>query len=189
MSRDAVLHHLVEAIADGGMSGLSVRAVAARAGVAIGTVQHHFPTKAAMLLAAMDAISIDAVHAYDEAAQDADAEGRLLATVRLLVPSGRESRVSRVWLAFAACAPTDPAVGARYQELWARTERGLAAGFSAAVPAAPSPAVEDAATELLALLDGLAVTVLAEPQRMPAERARAIAERRCRELLAALRAG
>lgn len=187
MSRDAVLHHLVEAIADGGMSGLSVRAVAARAGVAIGTVQHHFPTKAAMLLAAMDAISIDAVQAYAGTAEDADAEEHLLATVRLLVPMGPESRVSRVWLAFAAYAPTDAAVGARYEELWARTRRGLAERFADAAPAASGEAVQDAATELLALLDGLAVTVLAEPRRMPPERAREIAERRCRELLDRLR--
>lgn len=187
MSRDAVLHHLVEAIADGGMSGLSVRAVATRAGVAIGTVQHHFPTKAAMLLAAMDAISIDAVRAYDHTTGDTDAEGRLFGIVRLLVPSGPESRVSRVWLAFAAYAPTDPTVSARYQELWARTERGLAAHFADAAPAASGSAVQDAATELLALLDGLAVTVLAEPQRMPPARAREIAERRCRELIGTLR--
>jgi AcrR family transcriptional regulator len=186
MSRDAVLHHLVEAIAEGGMSGLSVRTVAARAGVAIGTVQHHFPTKAAMLLAAMDSI-VDAVQAHDDATQDADAETRLLATVRLLVPSGPESRVSRVWLAFAAYAPTDAAVRARYEELWARTVRGLERLFAASAPAASGAAVEDAATELLALLDGLAVAVLAEPHRMPSDRARGIAERRCRELLVTLR--
>jgi AcrR family transcriptional regulator len=188
MSRDAVLHHLVEAIAEVGMSGLSVRTVAARAGVAIGTVQHHFPTKAAMILAAMDAISVDAVQAYADASEDADAEGRLFATVRLLVPSGPESRVSRVWLAFAACAPTDPAVGARYEQMWARTERGLAERFTDAAPGASRSSVDDAAAEMLALLDGLAVTVLAEPQRMPGERARAIATRRCGELLAHLRA-
>jgi AcrR family transcriptional regulator len=187
MSRDAVLHHLVEAIAEGGMSGLSVRNVASRAGVAIGTVQHHFPTKAAMLLAAMDSIGVDAVQAHDDATQDATAETRLLATVRLLVPSGPESRVSRVWLAFAAYAPTDAAVRARYEELWARTVRGLERLFAASAPAASSAAVEDAATELLALLDGLAVAVLAEPHRMPADRARGIAERRCRELLVTLR--
>ena len=34
-----------------------MRKVATRAGVSIGAVQHHYPTKDAMLIAAMDAVS------------------------------------------------------------------------------------------------------------------------------------
>ena len=40
-----------------GFEGVSVRKVAARAGVSIGAVQHHFPTKDAMLAAAMERAS------------------------------------------------------------------------------------------------------------------------------------
>ena len=47
--------------------------------------------------------------------------------------------------------------------------------------------MDDAATELLALLDGLAVAVLAEPNRLTTDAARAIARRRVDELLATVR--
>lgn len=187
MSRDAVLHHLVEVIATEGTAGLTVRRVATSAGVAIGTVQHYFPTKSAMLLAAMDVIGEAATQTYEGVANASDPEAELLALVRLLIPGDSSSRVARVWLAFAAHAVVDAEVGARYQELWASTHRGLAVRLAAAAPSAETKAVSAAATEVLALADGLAVSVLAEPGRVSADQAQAIAERRCRELLSSLR--
>nr|MDT0522890.1 helix-turn-helix domain-containing protein [Streptomyces sp. DSM 41633] len=50
---DAVLRVLVAE----GFEGVSVRKVAALAELSIGAVQHHFPTKDAMLAAAMDRAS------------------------------------------------------------------------------------------------------------------------------------
>jgi AcrR family transcriptional regulator len=44
---------VVAIIAESGFEALSVRTVAARAGMSIGAVQHHFPTKSQMLAAAM----------------------------------------------------------------------------------------------------------------------------------------
>lgn len=187
MSRDAVLHHLVEVIATEGTAGLTVRRVATLAGVAIGTVQHYFPTKNAMLLAAMDVIGDAAAQAYGGIATASDPEAELLGLVRLLVPADSSSRVARVWLAFAAHAVVDAEVGARYQELWASTHRGLAARLAAAAPSAGTEAVKDAATELLALADGLTVAVLAERGRVGAEQARAIVTRRCHQLLSSMR--
>lgn len=186
MSRAAVLHHLVEVIATEGTAGLTVRRVAASAGVAIGTVQHYFPTKSAMLLAALEVIGPAATEAYEGSATSDDPTERLLALAGLLISSGPESRIGRVWLAFAAHAVVDPTVGARYRELWASMHRTLAAGISSAAPSATGEAVAAATTELLALADGLAVSVLTEPDRVSADRARALIERRCRELLSSL---
>lgn len=186
MSRAAVLHHLVEVIATEGTAGLTVRGVASSAGVAIGTVQHYFPTKSAMLLAAMEVIGPAASEAYEGTTTSDDPTEQLLALVGMLVSSGPESRIGRVWLAFAAHAVVDPIVGARYRELWASMHRTITGRMAAAAPSAPAAAVTAAATELLALADGLAVAVLTEPARVSAAQARAIIERRCRELLSTL---
>ena len=188
MSRASLIDHVVDVIAADGMAGLSVRTVAARAGVAIGTVQHWFPTKAAMLLAAMDRIGAIAGGVQADAVAAAAPVDRLRTTVALLVPQNDSSPVSRVWLAFAAHAVADDEVRRRYQELWAEVHHGLAGLIAAAVPSAAAGAIDDAAAELLALTDGLAVAVLDEPGRMPAERAQRIAARRTEQILAALRA-
>lgn len=174
MSRQLILKHLVEVVAAKGTSGLSVRSVATAAGVAIGTVQHHFPTKSAMMLAAMDAIRPIAVDAYAEAMTAAAADERLRNVIDLLIPSDPSSVVGRVWLAFAAHSITDAEVGAKYQQLWSSTRHGLATLFAAATSAA-TEAIEGAALEMLALLDGLSVTVLTEPGQLSPAQARTIA--------------
>lgn len=180
------MNHVVDVIADDGMAGLSVRAVASRAGVAIGTVQHWFPTKKTMLLAAMDRIVDVASTALPLSEQPATPEGRLRAVVARMVPSSAQSQVARVWLAFAAHAVTDDEVRVRYEELWTRTQRALTAILAEAVPDAAASAIDDAAAELLALGDGLAISVLNEPNRMPRDRALSLVERRVDQILTAL---
>ncbi|WP_350353352.1 TetR/AcrR family transcriptional regulator [Microbacterium sp. A8/3-1] len=183
MSRELILKHLVGVIAAKGTGGLSVRTVATAAGVAIGTVQHHFPTKSAMLLAAMETIRPIAVDAYAEAMTATTADERLRNVVDLLIPSAPSSVVGRVWLAFAAHSITDAEVSAKYQQLWSSTRDGLATLFAAAAPSAATEAIEGAALEMLALLDGLSVTVLTEPGRLSRGQARTIAARHVDSLL------
>lgn len=186
LSREKLIDHVVEVIADSGMNGLSVRAVASRAGVAIGTVQHWFPTKTEMLLAAMERITQIGETAGPIVKAPEDPVAQLHGLIGVLVPSDSQSRVSRVWLAFAAQAAADDRIRARYGQLWAGVHSAIARLLGLARPAASAGSIEEAASELLALTDGLAVSVITEPQRMPAERARALATRRLDEVLAAL---
>jgi len=181
-----MLDHVVDVISADGMAGLSIRAVAARAGVAIGTVQHWFPTKQAMLLAAMDRVAQIAEQASDARLAQADPDDRVRAVAQLLVPADPASPVSRVWVAFAAYAVADAEVRARYEQLWARTHAGVVGLLAAAAPRAAASALDDAASELLALADGLTIAVLDEPGRMPPARAAAIIRRRVDALLAEL---
>lgn len=186
MSRESLLSHVVDVITEDGISGLSVRAVASRAGVAIGTVQHWFPTKRAMLLAAMDRAVVVAGEAGERELTSADPAARLRAMVALLVPSNRDTTVTRVWLAFAAHAVVDEQVRKRYEQLWSGTQRAITGLLAAAAPHASAASLDEAAAELLALTDGLAIAVLDEPGRMPPARAAALAARRTDEILAAL---
>lgn len=182
MSRESIQRSIVEIVAASGIGGLSVRAVAARSGVAIGTVQHHFPSRSAMISAAMSVVE-ETAGALEADLPEAPAD-RLESLVSLLVPGSPESTATRVWLAFAAQAAVDADVAAQYRQVWGRVHRGLAELFAQARPERSWATAEDCASEILALADGLAVSVLIEPARVPADSARERARRRLHELLA-----
>lgn len=175
---DAVLSVLV---ADG-FEGVSVRKVAALAKVSIGAVQHHFPTKDAMLAAAMDRASARFLARLGERlSPDAPAAQRLEdLAVALVCPDPRDRDISVAWLLRLARAAVDEQTAVRHREDWARVAKWLAESIAAAAPGVDA---DLAAVELLALLDGLACSVAVEPDRVSAELAERIAREHVRRLL------
>lgn len=162
-----------------GFEGVSVRKVATRAGVSIGAVQHHFPTKDAMLAAAMAAASEEFQHRLGERVQPgATATEALRAVSEELLALGPERRNAGViWVARLARASVDAEVARQHAVEWAQVEDLLAQLLAAIrTELAPAQVAQDAA-ELLALLDGLATAALVEPDRMPTERAYALLAR------------
>lgn len=213
----AIEDAVVAVIAEHGLEGTSVRRVAARAGVSIGAVQHHFPTKDAMLAAAMARVEeVYRRRLADVAAEFADRPDMMLrATLRSLVPRSPAERAdTSLWLAFVARAAVHDATAAQHRLSWQRAEHDIARLITACVPSStgsigastaatdnagggtaaagdkvtattavddvtaddlarePSPWARDAAAELLALADGLAIASALEPERMPPVRAR-----------------
>src|SRR5260370_7783280 len=51
-TRDQINHAAADSLLENGYSGTSVRAIASKAGVAIGNLQYWFPTKSALLVEA-----------------------------------------------------------------------------------------------------------------------------------------
>ena len=171
-----LLRTLVDLVAEGGLEAVSVRRLAERAGVSIGAVQHHFPTKDALLLAAMEHVS--AAFGADLLARlhpgAAPAEGLRTLALRLVGLEEGDRATTAVWLAFVARAVVDEPTAQVHRREWRQVEEMIAAGLSAAAPHRPAPA--DDAAGLLALLDGLAIAVAVEPERMPPARAARIVE-------------
>lgn len=173
--RRQLLDRLADVIAEDGIEGVSIRTLATRAGVSIGTVQYYFSTKDDLLHRVWE-------YVRDEAARGFDAEGvarlspaeRLARLVELLIPPDGSDRLARVWLALVARAAHDPGIAALHRDQWRRTEELIARALAAVNPARAAESAE-AAAELLGLLDGLTLAVLTEPDRMPPERARRIA--------------
>lgn len=166
---DAVTAVLVEE----GFEGVSVRKVAARAGVSIGAVQHHFPTKDAMLTAAMERASVE----FEQRLQtrvpaDATAVEALHAVADELLGLGPERRAAGVlWLARLARTSLDEPTRRTHAREWQEVEDLLTGLIRGALPAQGQNRCREDAAALLALLDGLAITAGAEPERMPPERA------------------
>lgn len=178
--RSRILAAVVDVIADEGIDRTSVRAVAQRAGVSIGAVQHHFKTKAQMLEGAMAQLTaLFESQARDDAAGGADAPDDPLLVLRtvctgLALVDEETRRLGGVWLDFVAASRVNEGLAGIHRSAWARL-RGLFAYLITEIePGHTSP--ESAADLLLASLDGIAVSRMTEPQYMTADRARGLVE-------------
>jgi AcrR family transcriptional regulator len=173
--RGHLLDRLADVIAEDGIEGVSIRTLAARAGVSIGTVQYYFSTKNDLLHRVWEYVRDEAAHRFDAAAvAQLPPPRRLSRLVDLLIAPGSEDRLARVWFALVARAVHDPEIAALHRAQWQHTEDLIARALVAVNPERAAES-DDAAAELLALLDGLTLAVLTEPDRMPPARARRIA--------------
>ena len=99
----------VAVIAARGYEGLSVRSVAARAGLTGGAVQHHFPTRAALLEAAFKATAQGLAARVGAAAAGRGAKELLLELGEEALPLDERRRAEGiVWLVLSAASATDP---------------------------------------------------------------------------------
>ncbi len=186
---DRLLDRVLDLLVTEGYEGISIRRVAAAAGVSIGAVQHHFATKDALLAAAMDRVSQQFQERLDRRiAPGAGPAEWLRAVADELVSTGEERRpASVIWLVRMARAAVHEPTAEVHRREWQQVEDLLAQLVAAARPDLAEQAVRDEATVLLALLDGLAGAVAVEPGRVPAERAEALVARHLDALLEPVR--
>ncbi|MGY1763731.1 TetR/AcrR family transcriptional regulator [Geodermatophilus sp. SYSU D00779] len=182
---DRLLACVLDLLVAEGYEGISIRRVAAAAGVSIGAVQHHFPTKDALLTAAMERVSRQFEARLDRRiAPGAGPAEVLRAVADELVSTGEERRpASVIWLVRLARAAVHEPTAEVHRREWQQVEDLLAHLIAAARPDLAEQAARDEATVLLALLDGLAGAVAVEPGRVPGERAQALVARHLDVLL------
>ncbi len=155
---DRIADCVITVIARDGLDALSVRRVAAEAGVAIGTVQHHYPTRAGLVLAALQRT----VQRQQIRAMTAPSESTLLETLTvrlaLLLPVDEPSRQEAiVWVALAAAAARDPLVGPHQRDVVKRTIKGIRALLNQAIERRELPAdtdTTDLAERIHVVVDG-----------------------------------
>ncbi|MFG3256090.1 TetR/AcrR family transcriptional regulator [Streptomyces sp. NPDC048172] len=195
MSRaDEIAEVLTRIAAERGLEHVSVREVAAAAGVSIGAVQHHFATKDEMLAFAFRHV-VERTGARLAAFRPGRSPERDLARVlRELLPLDETRRAEcRVYVAFAARAALDPALAAIQRETQAQLLDGLTetlrrardAGLGAGPGTGRVPPLDPRtdATLLLAVVDGLTFDAVAEPDRLPPRRLTALLDRYLKRLL------
>ena len=176
---DRLLACVLDLLVADGYEGISIRRVAAAAGVSIGAVQHHFPTKDALLAAAMERVSRQFEERLDRRIAPGAGPAEVLRAVALeLVGTGEERRpASVIWLVRMARAAVHEPTAEVHRRQWQQVEDLLAHLIAAARPDLAEQAARDEATVLLALLDGLAGAVAVEPGRVPADRAESLVAR------------
>jgi AcrR family transcriptional regulator len=172
-----------------GSAAISIRHVAAEAGLSKSAVSHYFPTRFSMLAAAVDELSRN-VYAK-VAALDLD-DGRIETACEAIMATIPDSRARRkqseVWILLVTEGQTDPDI----RKLLAELDREVARGVSAFLKQLkrsglvnPSRDIEFETARLHALIDGISLHTLHSPVGMPPKRIRLIVSEHLRELAAA----
>lgn len=169
--RELLSNAVWQVLADHGLPGLTLRAVAERAGCTTGLVMHAFPTKKALLLHARDLLhERTAVRADAAEAASADAESALAAVLGQAIdlPHGHHDE-SRVWVGFLAAALADDALAERHRAANHSFVARIRRLVSACRPEWTDEQLEPATKSLVALVEGLNVLAAADPAGYPAE--------------------
>ncbi|MFE1592838.1 TetR/AcrR family transcriptional regulator [Nocardia sp. NPDC058705] len=148
--RATISDAVMRLLARDGLESISLRHVAAEAGVSAGQVQHYFPSKEAMMEFATTTIAERIAARITAAGPDPDLHQILTA----LLPTGPESAAdARVLIGYLAFASVRPHIA----ETLATNGVGFRDHIAAMITDHPDPTA--AAESLLALLDGLALHV------------------------------
>lgn len=155
-----------------GLDGVTLRHVAAEAGISMGQVQHYFTTKDQMLLFAFDTLSTRFKQRLADTARSLDqptsVRARLRAILLALVCADEVGRAEApVWVAFLARAVVNPdlAVPLRHGDLVTfGAEELRAARRDGEISGPIDPDLE--AGSLFALADGLMVRTLLDPDQV-----------------------
>lgn len=107
--RNQILDGVWRVIVEDGLTAVSVRSVAAAAGVSAGRVQHYFPTKSALVRASVERMLDGAAQVNPEASGDASDPATLSALLLHALTPAAESRAgTSVYFSFVAAGVTDP---------------------------------------------------------------------------------
>ncbi len=156
-------------LAEHGLEGLTLRAVAREAGCTTGLVLHTFPDKQALLQHARHLL-------HERTAQDADtAQGKHAQpwrALRAVLVQGacldeEKRQVARVWVAFAAAAMHDPALAATHQTFNRAFLHRLRTLVAATRPDFTKHRCAQTAVALVALIEGLNTLAAADPATYP----------------------
>lgn len=160
--RHEIAGALWRVVADRGVAAVSLRSVAAEAGVSMGLVQHYFGTKHQMVGFAMDTVAerVAQRHAAEVAhlPQPPAPRAAVRALLVQFVPTDQARRQEgHTLLGLLIGGPPDDPLAGRLRD-GMRELREVVAGQIAEAGIAPDP--ETATTVLLGLTDGLAVHVI-----------------------------
>jgi AcrR family transcriptional regulator len=141
---DRIVDGAITVIARDGLDALSIRRVAAEAGVAIGTVQYHHPTRAELVLAALQRTAQRQQVRSMAAPRDPTITATIVARLALLLPHDEPSREEAiVWVALAAAAARDPLVGPHQRRLVKQTVSAIEALLDRAIQSGELPDTVD----------------------------------------------
>ncbi len=152
-------------LAERGLPGLTLRAVAERAGCTTGMVLHTFADKQALLVHARELLHRRTGQRADAAQVAADTPRAALRAVlwQAASPTEEKREEARVWLGFLAAALADPVLADLHRSYNRRFVDRVAALVAAVCPDRPSADCRATATSLVALVEGLNALAAVDP--------------------------
>jgi AcrR family transcriptional regulator len=175
--RAAIVRATIRCLARDGYAALTMKRVAAEAGVSPGILHYYFRDKRAILARAAAAVTADLDRRV--ATEARDARGHLRALLRACLQVATESR--DFWTVFIELwgeALHDRELARLNRHAYARARRFLAASVARGTAAGTFRRVapDEAAAVILALVDGLSLQLTFDPDLMPLGRAVRLAE-------------
>ncbi|OCG73349.1 TetR/AcrR family transcriptional regulator [Microbacterium sediminis] len=166
--REQLAEAVWSTIRSSGIGAVSVRTVAAAAGVAVGSLRHVFPTRAELLRFSAELMVRRATERVTATVPTGDARADALALLVHLLPTQPDSRAElEVQLALIAEAPAVPEL-TQIRDHSMRQVRALARHIvDALAPGLTTARAEAEERRLAALTDGLALQLLAQPIDAP----------------------
>ena len=157
--RAEILVAVWRVVAARGLSAVSVRSVAAEAGVSAGRVQHYFGTKDQLVRASVDFMIEAAERSHAEATRESSPAEQLWAVLSHAIPRASASpTATSVFYSFVAAAVSDPHIAATLADAKSGAEQEIARLLRAVRPGLAAPGEQ--ARRLLAVSDGLTMRVL-----------------------------
>lgn len=157
---------LLEVAARNGLESASVREVASEAGVSIGAVQHHFPTKEEMLAYSFRTLADRVLARLSAVDPDIDPARTLFAALSQLLPlDDQRGSELHVMAAFTVRAVTSPTLRA----IRTATLFTIRTGLARILIRTGVPDPETRAALLLSTVNGLALDAASSPDLYPRE--------------------
>jgi AcrR family transcriptional regulator len=163
-------------VAERGLDAVSVREVATAGGVSIGAVQHYFPSKDDMLIAAFEEVVRRVRIRLTSVAHGASVRSNLSAVLRQLLPLDEtRTEEARIYVAFAVRAMHSPALAVIHQAVLDEIREALTDALTSAGDH-DRAAAGLVAQALVAATDGLALHAVSTTDWLTAARAKKVLE-------------
>ncbi|MGH3145769.1 MAG: TetR/AcrR family transcriptional regulator [Rubrobacter sp.] len=163
-----------------GPDGANMREIAREAGQTTGVVTHYFRDKRELMAFAFGLMVDRSTRRVVEAAARS---GPVEALAELLPLDEERRRETTVWLALMSASLADPGLSAELRRRYRRAREATLPEFRSAIEeAAQGEDAEDVADALVAVVDGITVNALADPERYPPGRQLALLQRSLQRL-------
>ncbi|WP_043629016.1 TetR/AcrR family transcriptional regulator [Nonomuraea candida] len=168
--RQAMSEAVWRVVAERGMDGLTLRAVAAAAGCTTGMVTHYFRDKKALLTHARSLMHHRMADRVEALAAHGSAQDRLRSACEQALPLDDERHLETVvWAHFQLSVRADPELLRHHAAAHASWIRRLTGLVRDALPHPEPPDLHERAHSLAAFLDGLAINAVTDPGAYPSE--------------------
>ncbi|MDN2583537.1 TetR family transcriptional regulator C-terminal domain-containing protein [Aquibium sp. ELW1220] len=160
--RQDLIEATLDCVAENGIEGATVRAIALRAGVTAGLIRHYFPAKEDLLQAAyatiVERMTAQALASLDGTGKTPAARLGAFVAANLTAPIV-DARVFSLWAGFIGRAHADPALSAVHRDGYIgfrdRLEHLIAETFASAGRTADAGRLRRHAIAVNAIIDGL----------------------------------
>ncbi|MDP8952006.1 MAG: TetR/AcrR family transcriptional regulator [Actinomycetota bacterium] len=173
--REEIAEAAWRVVEQAGPQGANMREIAREAGHTTGVVTHYFRDKRELMAFAF---GLMVNRSMTRVAEAAARSGPTEALAQLLPLDEERRREATVWLALMGASLADPELARELRQRYRQAREATLPAFRTAFKeAAPGEDPDDVADELLAVVDGLTVGALTDPERYPPGRQLALLHR------------